>query len=460
MGGGLSKHEDEIKVQRKVEPETTTPAQDPSAQPASGCPMHKPDGSYSFNWSAVFSKSFPHGPNGTKPISESEAREKVTSSESNSGGCPVQHQEYNVYSQPIDPKNNMPAVANQLPAPVQSKSLPTERVQSTIGKGGTENSTWTYPSPQMFYNALARKGKLGNTDETDIVSVVALHNNMNEKTWKSVCEWERVLDKDSTETPKLLKFLGRPSDLSPKAAFKHYVLGHPLPFDRHDWTVVRANGTTVRYVIDYYHDETMASEDASSAIPPMHDAEATPSLLVDVRPALDGPMHLYGRAFVMPYARHVDLSTQYQPLPLRPTSTMVSQVAESVQVWENIQSRVQAKAKGEDNSEPVLPEVSMLEAKKLARNYAKVTKECKAEQSAVEQCEGDEECERRSMDLTMCLGKVLCPVQHQALVKALMADEGANAETKVEAALSTTTDCVMLQSAMQQSAKKKYPRLF
>jgi hypothetical protein len=63
---------------------------------------------------------------------------------SSSSGCPVKHsssdkndqqqQQYNVYSQPIDPKNQMPAVANQLPSPQQKEVLSTERVKSTIPK--------------------------------------------------------------------------------------------------------------------------------------------------------------------------------------------------------------------------------------------------------------------------------------------------------------------------------------
>lgn len=38
--------------------------------------------------------------------------------------------------------------------------------------------------------------------------------------------------------PRLLRFLGRPDDITPKALAK-MVLGHPLPFDRHDWVVDR-----------------------------------------------------------------------------------------------------------------------------------------------------------------------------------------------------------------------------
>lgn len=38
---------------------------------------------------------------------------------------------------------------NQLPAPDQPFSLPTERQVSTIPKAGTENDFWVYPSQQV-----------------------------------------------------------------------------------------------------------------------------------------------------------------------------------------------------------------------------------------------------------------------------------------------------------------------
>ncbi|CAM9741383.1 unnamed protein product, partial [Ectocarpus fasciculatus] len=107
---------------------------------------------------------------------------------------------YNVYSQRIDtkdtkggldPTNNMPANPNQQPAPGQEKPLSTARVPSTIPKGG-EETTWTYPSPQMFWNALSRKGKAENTEEEDMDIVVSIHNNMNELTWKKILEWEKL----------------------------------------------------------------------------------------------------------------------------------------------------------------------------------------------------------------------------------------------------------------------------
>lgn len=80
---------------------------------------------------------------------------------------PVQ---YNVYNQRIDPRNNMPLAANQAPFPGQKALLSTERIQSNIPKGGTE-STWVYPSPQMFYNAL----KVRQPDQLGLTLVITLH---------------------------------------------------------------------------------------------------------------------------------------------------------------------------------------------------------------------------------------------------------------------------------------------
>lgn len=80
---------------------------------------------------------------------------------------------YNVYNQrvndpacpiaapAIDPRNNMPVEPNQLPAPGQRKLISTARAVSEIPKGGTE-STWVYPSPQMFYNGRCRSAPLSD----------------------------------------------------------------------------------------------------------------------------------------------------------------------------------------------------------------------------------------------------------------------------------------------------------
>lgn len=301
---------------------------------------------------------------------------------------------YNVYNQVIDTRNNMPATANQLPWPGQKVALSTDRAVSNIPKGGTQG-TWVFPSPQMFYNALMRKGKGDDVTENDMESVVSVHNGasccserhlstsgpprgvqccrfhcqsasagadpgpldltvapqptegpgpiraapgMNEMTWRQVSRWES-LHTGAVGAPKLVRFLGRPDDLSPRARVRSWFGGAPrsrpsfrytrrrsrpppsclsnhplpdmvpqmlcpaqiksapawtfldklpplnppgpLPFDRHDWYIDR-NGEEVRYVIDFYFDENKAqSMDAFS---------------VDVRPAMDGVTSLHDRA--------------------------------------------------------------------------------------------------------------------------------------------------------------------
>ena len=89
--------------------------------------------------------------------------------------APTAGVQYNVYNQVINPSNNMPLAANQLPWPGQRKSLSTARAVSTIPKGGSD-STWVFPSPQMFFNALQRKGKGDDVTEDDMDSVVSVHN--------------------------------------------------------------------------------------------------------------------------------------------------------------------------------------------------------------------------------------------------------------------------------------------
>ncbi len=451
------------------------------------CPMKKDGGGYLGGF---------FGGNKKKQLAEenvtNDGGDSPSDAESNGGGggCPVKGKggkvQYNVYSQPIDPSNNMPSVANQLPAPQQSQPLDTNRVKSNIPKGNSDE-TWTYPSPQMFYNSLARKNKLGDTKESDIESVVAIHNNMNEKTWAKVVEWEEVLNPDSSGGPKLLKFLGRPSDLSPKAKIKSLLFGHPLPFDRHDWTVVRPDGTEVRYVIDYYFDETRASETEESAMPNLHDRDAVKSVLVDVRPAADSASTIFGRTVMMPIARHVNQSTQFEPLPMLPTNDLKKQVGESEKVWDNIQKSVREsrqkaagvieEAKSMVLTQDDLPEeqrkkvmdISDDEARDIAKSFATMLDECKKIQKLVDDCKDEAECAKASLALTMCLAKVVCPLQQKAVADVLDAADDLDSDdentvkaynAKFEKALENMSLCVTSKSERAAAARQRHPNLF
>lgn len=221
------------------------------------------------------------------------------------------------YISKLNPLNYMPSnLSNMREASEQSVSLPLERETSTIPRGdGT--GTWEYPSPQQMYNALLRKG-YDDTPAEHVEAMVAVHNFLNEGAWEEIKEWERRFSSglakgwdisrrgeegaareafieevrrsrrqgEEDAQPKLLRFMGRPSEPTPKARMLGFMAWlYPSqfpdnpPFDRHDWFVQRhgPNGERkeIRYLIDYYSG------------PPEPTGE--PVFYLDVRPAVDGP---------------------------------------------------------------------------------------------------------------------------------------------------------------------------
>lgn len=155
-------------------------------------------------------------------------------------------------------------------AAANTPALSTARVTSSIPRmaDSTEQANWIYPSTQMFYDAMRRKGHA--PDAADMQLVVDIHNIVNEKCWVEVLKWERMHQAECT-TASLARFTGRPDTLSPKAWLRHHLLGCTRPFDRHDWYVDRC-GRQVRYIIDFYAAQSK---------------EAPVSFHLDVRPALD-----------------------------------------------------------------------------------------------------------------------------------------------------------------------------
>ncbi|CAK0787317.1 hypothetical protein CVIRNUC_010535 [Coccomyxa viridis] len=221
---------------------------------------------------------------------------------------------YNVYNQRIDPsacpkmdpRNNMPVEPNQQPFPGQRRYISTEREASTIPKGGTE-TTWVYPSPQMFYNALKRKGKGDDVTEDDMSAVVFAHNTMNEVTWQHVLAWE-ALHAGECADPQLLRFTGRPDELSPLARLSSW-FGNQLPFDRHDWWVDRC-GQEVRYVIDFYFHE--------------HAAGTPEAFTLRVRPAIDSAQSVVDRSKMSIYKTFARLGL---PCPVTGTAGHIGKTA-------------------------------------------------------------------------------------------------------------------------------------
>jgi cytochrome c heme-lyase len=209
-------------------------------------------------------------------MGSSVSREDISSSSSSHGVS------YNVYGQPINPDNHMPLTPAQQPWNGQRTPLATQRVKSNIPKGGNtqHDETWAYPSPQMFFNAMQRKGKGQGVREEDINVALSVHNNTNERAWKLLLQWED--QRNENTSPKLLKF-GGVQTLSPKAWIRAKLMGYPEPFDRHDWIVERGN-TQMRYIVDFYSDDKKNHLDS---VPGLHDHDAVRSIFLDVRPALD-----------------------------------------------------------------------------------------------------------------------------------------------------------------------------
>lgn len=190
--------------------------------------------------------------------------------------CPVDHSG----QEEINPLNMMPA-ANQQPAPDQPFPLPTERQVSSIPKATDQSEFWVYPSQQMFWNAMLRKGwrwKKEDISPTDMDNIIKIHNANNEQAWQEVLKWEALHARECS-TPRLRSFGGKATKYSPRARIRHW-MGYELPFDRHDWIIDRC-GKDVRYVIDYY-DGTQMNEKYVFA-------------LLDVRPAMDSLENIWDR---------------------------------------------------------------------------------------------------------------------------------------------------------------------
>ncbi|XP_063769020.1 holocytochrome c-type synthase isoform X1 [Eleginops maclovinus] len=172
----------------------------------------------------------------------------------------------------IDPSNMMPP-PNQTPAPDQPFSLDLVREESTIPRHNSENK-WVYPSEQMFWNAMLRKGWRWREDDLgsqDMTNIIKIHNTNNEQAWQEILKWEAMHAGECPCGPTLKRFGGKAKEFSPRARMRHW-MGYELPFDRHDWIIDRC-GREVRYIIDYYDGEINTENYRFS--------------ILDVRPAVD-----------------------------------------------------------------------------------------------------------------------------------------------------------------------------
>ncbi|XP_075235460.1 cytochrome c heme lyase [Lycorma delicatula] len=208
-------------------------------------------------------------------------------------GCPVGGDNMS----DVDPRNMMPP-PNQSPAPDQPFPLPTKREISSIPKAGTDGEFWVYPSQQMFWNAMLRKGWRWKDDALkpkDMDDIIKIHNANNEQAWLEVLKWEALHAHECTD-PKLKSFGGRAKDYSPRARLRQ-LLGYELPFDRHDWIIDRC-GKDVRYVIDYYDGGTVDKNHRFA--------------ILDVRPAMDSWENVWDRMKVTYWRWRYELEDKFK----------------------------------------------------------------------------------------------------------------------------------------------------
>lgn len=234
MGGTLSVPKEEIPAMAQANEQNLSNIQ----QPPTECPMHVSSAESKQTTNVLPSECPMHSSNVNME------KENPPSS------CPMsQGQQSN--ENDIDPTNMMPP-PNQRPSPGQPFLLNTHRQTSAIPRGGEhEGKNWQYPSEQMFWNAMLRKGWRWEKDalsQEDMKHIIRIHNTNNERAWQEILLWESF--HANGESPKLLKFGGKAKEFSPRARIRA-LMGYDLPFDRHDWIVDR-NGRHVRYIIDYY----------------------------------------------------------------------------------------------------------------------------------------------------------------------------------------------------------------
>lgn len=165
---------------------------------------------------------------------------------------------------------SLPDSAARQPNAAERAAMPSNSEADTGHDAASGN--WIYPSQEMFFNAMKRKGH--DAQAQDMSSIVPIHNAVNERAWTEIKKWEEGRGSEACGGPKLVSFAGDSKALTPRARWNGLVYGYAKPFDRHDWVVDRC-GKQVGYVIDFYSGKDHGLVGKSL------------SFYLDVRPKLD-----------------------------------------------------------------------------------------------------------------------------------------------------------------------------
>jgi len=216
----------------------------------------------------------------------------TTTTNINDKNIPASLEEAAMYAQTPQPNQRLPLSTHRLESSIpsgntnDSSNPPAHQIQipklnenDEISGSNDNNNKWVYPSEQQVFNAMKRKGWKG-IEEESIPSFLQIHNSVNERSWKEVCKWEEQVYANTKNHStglggngngnniELVRFEGRPKDLSPKAWILSTFLSQDKPFDRHDWYISNDKQEEKRYVLDFYMKDNSFVD-------------------IDVRPALD-----------------------------------------------------------------------------------------------------------------------------------------------------------------------------
>jgi cytochrome c heme-lyase len=267
----------------------------------------------------------------------------------------------------------------------------------------------------MFWNALVRKNKADGVEEGEINMVIAIHNEMNERTWRMLLDWEKSLHASELTNgqPSLRKFMGKPYDPSPKATLKSW-FGYGHPFDRHDWYVDRGD-KLVRYIIDYYYstDDTLNVANVANGAEP---AKYTKAIYVDVRPAVDDftsfvdrirrfPERFFG-IFSRPYFKGEGIDPSKRPNEAAALATLHSSNTLS------------------DSTNPASAAAGAADAPQHP-DFAKIDSKCSKLLANLKAAKTDEERRSAHLSLTYCMSNIICPNEAASFMTTL--DKNASA---------------------------------
>jgi hypothetical protein len=191
---------------------------------------------------------------------------------------------------------------------------------------------------------------------------------------------------------------------------------------------VDRGGKLVRYVIDYYHDESGVERDSTPKH--MSDPSAMKSIVVEVRPAVDSVEAAIDRAVFMPLAQYKG-TTNYRAPSLFASKAM--QTAEQLQV------------------------------KNIGEQWKNIEKQCSSCKDSLSSAQTDEQRGAASVALQACVARVVCPdeaADFQRCTKAIDAStdldqpEGAQLN-RVALAYSSMVKCLELFEADSKGTMAK-----